>query len=481
MAVETNRFKLPGVAIEVKPRRRYHYPYLASHVIGYMGEITQDQLKDPTYINHRLGDWTGQYGIEKEFEPYLHGRRGQQVVEVNASGRVLKVIDYTPPDPGNNLHLTIDLGLQEAAQEALGDQVGAVVAVDPNTGEILAMASTPTYNQSNFVMGISRENWKELLDNPLHPLENRAVSGQYPPGSTFKIISAAAALEEGVVTPETRIMCPGSFTLGNQVYNCWKRSGHGKVNLHRALKESCDVYFYEVSLKLGVDKLAEYARAFGLGRPTGVGLANEKSGLVPTKAWKKRRYNVPWRMGETVSIAIGQGYNLTTPIQMAQVMAATANGGTLYQFHMVKEITSADGKTKKSFPPQVVGLLRFKPETLEQIRAGLTAVVEEQGGTGSHARVKGVNVAGKTGTSQVVSLKKYRNVPDKDIPYKYRDHAWFVAFAPVENPKIALAVLVEHAGHGGSEAGPVAQKVLQAFFYPETPLTPGLSISEEPL
>ena len=389
VAVETHRFELPGVVIQVKPRRRYLHELLASQVIGYLGEVTQAQLDNPDYSEHRMGDLAGQYGLEQSMEMYLHGRRGQRLVEVDASGRVLKVIKKVDPVPGDNCILTLDGRLQQVAQDALGDQVGAVVAMDPNTGEVLVLASMPTFNQSDFVQGIATDKWKELLENPLKPLENRAVSGQYPPGSTYKIVAAAAGLADGVITPDTLINCPGGLYFGNRMFHCWRRGGHGLVNLHRALKESCDTYFYEVGRRLGIDVLAKYATEFGLGSPSGLGLGNEKSGLVASSAWKKKRFGVAWQPGETLSVAIGQGYNTATPIQMAQVVSVVANGGTLYQPHLVKRVVSAGGDVVKEFDPEVVRHVDVKPEHLAAIREALSAVVNEPGGTGSRARMEG--------------------------------------------------------------------------------------------
>lgn len=468
VALETNRFDLPGVIIQVKPKRRYLHDQLASHIIGYLGEVTQEQLNQEKYGDHRMGDLAGQYGIEREWELILHGRRGRRLVEVDASGRTLKVIQKLNPTPGANLFLTIDSRLQQAAQDALGDQSGAVVALDPNNGEILAMASMPTFNQSDFIDGISPEKWKELLDNPLNPLENKAISGQYPPGSTYKIISAAAALEENAVTLDERLICRGGYPFGNRVFHCWNRGGHGAVDMHNSLKQSCDIYYYEVSRRVGVDNLAKYARMFGLGMAPGVGIGNEKEGLVPTKEWKKKKIGRPWRPGETLPVVIGQGYNLASPLQMAQVVAVAANSGTLYRSHIVKKIVDNDGETVKEYQPEIIHKLNFKPETFPAIRKGLYAVVNEPGGTARRARLEDVVVCGKTGTAQVVSLSKHKGIPKKDLPYKYRDHAWFVAFAPYEKPEIAVAVLVEHGGGGSVAAAPIAKQVIEAYFHPET-------------
>jgi penicillin-binding protein 2 len=375
--LETHRYELPGVVIQVKPRRRYLYDRTASHVIGYLGEVTSRQLEMPEYKDHRMGDQAGQSGVEKHWERDLHGRRGRVLVEVDASGRVLKVLQKNNPVPGDNLQLTIDVKLQQAAQQAMEGKAGAVVALDPNSGEILAMVSSPTYSQNDFVEGIDAEKWKGLINDPLHPLENRAVSGQYPPGSTYKIVAAAAALEEGVVTPDTIIHCAGGYPFGDRVFHCWNKGGHGAVNMRRAIKESCDIYFYEVGRRLGVDRLAKYSRAFGLGAKAGLGLGTEKPGLVPTKAWKKERFKVPWQAGETLSVVIGQGYNQATPLQMAQVVAIAANGGTLYKSHIVKRITNSDGEVVREVRPEIVRNLNLSPSTVKIIQEGLMAVVNE--------------------------------------------------------------------------------------------------------
>lgn len=465
--LETHRYELPGVIIQVKPQRKYLYDRTAAHVIGYLGEVSSRQLEIAKYKDHRMGDQAGQSGVEQHWENDLHGRRGRVLVEVDASGRVLKVLQKDDPEPGHNLHLTIDVKLQQAAQKALEGLAGAIVAIDPNNGEILAMASSPTYSQNDFIDGIDSEKWNELLNDPLHPLENRAVSGQYPPGSTYKIVVAAAALEEGVVTPTTRITCAGGYPFGDRVFHCWNTGGHGAVDMRRAIKESCDIYFYEVGRRLGVDRLAKYSRLFGLGAKAGLGLGTEKPGLVPDKAWKKERFKVSWQAGETLSVAIGQGYNQATPLQMAQVVSIAANGGTLYKSHIVKRITDYNGQLIHEFGPEVVRDLHLSPSTVKVIQEGLMAVVNEPGGTARRARMDDVVVAGKTGTAQVVALKKYQGWKSKDLPYKYRDHAWFVAYAPYENPKIAIAVIVEHSGHGRSQTAPVAKQVLDAFFHPE--------------
>ena len=371
----------------------------------------------------------------------------------------LRRLQNTPSSPGANIHLTIDWRLQAKAEAVLKGKVGAVVAINPQTGKILAMASSPTYDQKMFSRTISAEYWKELINNKDHPLENRVLKGQYPPGSTFKIVMAVAGLEEGVINPRTMFNCRGAMPLGNHVFNCHARRGHGSVALHRSLVQSCDVYYYNVGLKLGVDRIAKWSKKFGLGAPTGVILDSEKAGLVPSSEWKKKRFNQPWYEGETPSVSIGQGYNLATPLQMARVAGALSNGGIIYEPTVVEKIVNPDGEIAHQFEPKISSRLNASPKTLEAVRRACRGVVE--GGTGTAARLGFVDVGGKTGTSQVVSLGKEGKGKNQR---KTQDHAWFVSFAPVENSQIAVAVIIEHGGHGGKTAAPVAREVMREFF-----------------
>ncbi|CAO0821019.1 penicillin-binding protein 2 [Desulfarculales bacterium] len=321
--LETFRYELSGIKVLVEYRRAYLNARETSHVIGYLGEINQQELSEAPRALYRIGDYVGRYGLEKSRERVLHGRRGARQVEVDAMGRELKLLDEVDPVPGHNLTLTLDLRLQQAAAAAMGDEVGAVVALDPNSGQVYCLYSSPSFDQNNFITGMSTRLWETLANDPYHPLKNRAISGLYPPGSTYKIITSAAGLAEGVITPQSNILCPGEIALGRRTYKCWalKKGGHGNVALHRAIRESCDVYFYRVGLRLGVDRLAKYARAFGLGSLSGVPLPSESAGLVPDSEWKKKRFGEPWQDGETLSLAIGQGFNLITPIQLARMVA----------------------------------------------------------------------------------------------------------------------------------------------------------------
>jgi len=462
--VETNSMDLPGVYVDVTPIRLYLDGEITAPIIGYTGEVSKEELEKPEG-DYASGDITGKSGIEKALDPYVRGRRGNELVEVNVYGKVIKNLGRIDPVCGSNVVLTIDAALQKAAWEAFEGRPGAAVAMDPRDGSILAMVSSPSYDPNLFNSGIAREAWEKLQKDPLKPMSNRAIAGQYPPGSTYKLIVAAAALEEGVITPETRINCSGSFDLGNRTYRCWRKNGHGPVNLHRALVESCDVYFYTVGKKLGVDRIARYARKFGLGDATGIELAHERKGLVPTRDWKLARIKEPWQMGETISISIGQGFNLTTPLQLAQAYAALANGGTLWRPRLVQRIEAAEGGVVKEYAPEKRGELGVSGKTVELLQQALWGVVNEPGGTGYAARIDGADVCGKTGTSQVVGLPQDEQARRrKKIAAFHKDHALFACYAPARHPEIVVSVVAEHAGGGGAVAAPIARRILKAYF-----------------
>ncbi len=394
----------------------------------------------------------------------LNGTRGGEQVEVDAAGRKLRVITRKPPVPGSNLHITIHKELQYLAEKSLKGKRGAIIAMDPNNGEILALASGPTFDPNLFIGGIARDEWKKIVTGKDYPLQNRAVSGLYPPASVFKIVVALAGLEEAVIDPKEEIFCNGQFIFGDRTYRCWKKGGHGNVNLHKALVESCDVYFYNIGLRLGVEKIAQYARMFGLGKRPGFDLGGDSAGLVPTKKWKLKRWGVPWQAGETVTVAIGQSYVLVTPLQMAQLISAIFNGGYLYQPKIIQRVGN-DDRELYTISPTVTGRIRAKPENLERIRLALSGVVNEPHGTGYMAKTNGLVVAGKTGTAQVVNLEYGKAFEkEEDIPTQFRDHAWFVALAEVDRPALALSILIEHGGHGGSAAAPIAKALIQAYF-----------------
>jgi len=458
--VEENRLRLPGVEIEMKPVREYSNGTLAAHLLGYISEISEKELNAKGYEEYNPGDYVGKNGIERALEAELHGDDGGRQLEVDARGRVLRTISETYPTVGNSVVLTIDSAVQKQAERAFGEQAGAAVAMDVNSGEILAFVSNPGFDPSLFSGKLPPDIWNGYLEDKRRPLENKALSGQYPPGSTFKVVTALAGLYDNRIDDSTSVNCSGAYTLGTSTFKCWNKKGHGTTSLRKSLRESCDVYYYQLGEKLGVDKIAATARAFKLGAPMGVELQNEKAGLIPTSEWKQKRFGKRWFHGETLPVSIGQGYVLTTPIQLASMIATVANEGTVYRPHLVKRIVDADGKLLRETRPEVIGTTSFSKEAYRLVKQGLYAVVNEPGGTGAMARLYDVRVAGKTGTSQVVKMRDSK----QGTPYQFRDHALFVAFAPFDKPEIAVAVVVEHGEHGGSAAAPIAGRILRAYF-----------------
>ncbi len=474
--IEAHKHDLPGIAVNVKLRRHYLNVQDAAHLIGYLSEISPDELAAKLYPGRRRGDFIGKYGAEKAYENYLRGTRGGRQVEVNANGQVVRVLKTVNAKPGQNVYLTIDHALQKKAESLLRGVAGAAVAMDPGSGRILALASSPSFDQNFFESGMSHEQWDSLISNPFRPMENKAIQGEYPPGSTYKIITALAGLEEGVIDEDTEVSCPGYYRFGNRTFRCWKRGGHGRVKILKAITESCDVYFYKVGELLGVDRLAWYAKASGLGSPTGINLDKEAKGLIPTAAWKKRRTGVPWQKGETLSIAIGQGFNLATPLQMVGLTAAIANGGTRYRPMILEAIKSPDGRIIHQSQPEVIGKVPISERTLELVRTGLWAVVNSDHGTARGSRLADIEISGKTGTSQVIGRKKDDTRSENEMPAHLRPHAWFVAYAPSNAPIIAVAVLVEHGEHGSSAAAPVARELIKTYL---RSLRPGQRVASD--
>jgi len=463
--IEARRIRLPGVSIQLEPKREYRWNGTAAHLIGYLSEITEAELKSGTYSGYYPGEDIGKFGVEGAFEKYLHGKRGGRQVEVDAIGRRRRLLDEVLPIPGRNLWLTIDIELQKVAESCLEGKVGAVVALDPNDGAVLAMASSPVFDQEKFIRGLSKSEWQTLSKDPSHPLLNRAIGAAYPPGSTYKAFMAIAALKEGVVTPDTHLHCPGFYQFADRKYRCWRDHGHGSVDVDRALVQSCDVYFYQCGMRLGVDRIAHYANLFGLGEKTGLGLHGEHPGLIPTSWWKKQATGIPWQKGETLSIAIGQGFDLTTPLQLTVGYAAIANRGKLWQPYVVRriegnsreEINEVKGKLKRTIP--------IEQKYFEIVRKGLLGVVEDDRGTAHAIRLKGLPMAGKTGTAQVVRLGENvnRKAAARAAKEKEKDHAWFVGYGPADHPQIVVCAFVEHGGHGSSTAAPLVQKVIAAY------------------
>jgi len=462
--VEANRDVLPGVMVQHELKRRYPYGEFAAHLIGYVGQISTKQREDTEYDGLPPDFLIGQYGVEKAFDSVVRGRPGQRAVEVDAMGRQLRTLYVQEPTAGEDLVLTIDYYAQKAAEEALGDKPGAVVAIEPDTGDVLTMVSRPGFDPNVFSTGPSLAEWKSLIEDKQKPMNNRALQGQFPPGSTFKLAMALAGLETGKVRPGSTVFCSGGFRFGNRTFGCWKKQGHGYVNLHKAIVESCDVYFYKLGDSMGIDNIAKYSRCLGLGMKTGIEL-RENSGLIPSTDWKERARHEPWYPGETISCSIGQGYVNVTPIQLARMVATLTNGGILYQPRTVRDIRLPGGGWMP-LPPVELGRPPFKKEDLEIVREGMKGVVWEDGGTAHVARSEIAEIGGKTGTAQVISLGKGRGK-------EFQDHAWFVAAAPIENPKIAVCVLVEHGGHGGSAAAPIAKAVIEAYLSDHQPVQNG--------
>jgi len=414
--IEARRSDYPGLIIDVELSRHYIYGSAGSHLIGYLGKLTPAQSKDPEFRDVPPDAFIGQWGVERMFDKSLRGTAGQRVIEVDALGHEIRLLQENNPIKGKDLTLSLDIALQYEAEKAFDGKTGALVALNPNTGAVLGLVSSPSFDPNKFVKGISYDEWQSLTEDAKIPLLNRAVQSQYPPGSTFKIITAIAGLEEGVINNETKVSCTGGINVGKWRFGCWKKTGHNIVSVHKAIVESCDVYFYEVGNRLGIDKINSYALMLGLGEETGLAVGREKKGLIPSSKWKMDTKKEPWYLGETFISAIGQGYVSTTPVQMAVMMSAVANNGTVYKPSILKGST-----------PEIVKKANIRPETLEIVKDGLKGVVNEPGGTGHASRSNTILIGGKTGTAQVVGIRK----DSKDLAEKHRDHAWFVAYAPV--------------------------------------------------
>jgi penicillin-binding protein 2 len=454
---------LKGVVVEAKPIRRYPWGETLCHEIGTLGEISNEELAKSGRLGYRTGDMIGKSGIEKEYETYLRGEEGWEQIEIDAKGRQLAHLSRHMPTQGRDVVLTVDAELQRYAEETFIHRAGSIVAVDPDTGRVLLAVSKPGFDLNYFSPSVSKRQWKDLNDDPLHPLENRVVRGLYSPGSTFKMVTAWAGLAEKAIKPDTRFTCKGEIELWGQVFRCWNRHGHGSVDLRRAIVESCDVYFYELGMRLGVDRIARYASLFGMGKPTGLGLPHELPGLIPTSAWKRRTYGDAWKDGETVNLSIGQGYLVTTPMQLAMMTAALANRGTLLTPSLVRQIRSSEGEVIFDHEPAVRWTIPLAAEELKLLDSAMQAVVESPRGTGKKARIPGIRIAAKTGTSQVIR-ERDEKLEGHEIPYHERTHAIFIAYVNDLPKKIAVAVIVEHGGGGGASAGPLARKVIARYY-----------------
>jgi penicillin-binding protein 2 len=471
-AIEARRLELPEVSVEVVPLRSYPLASAAAHTLGRVGEVTERQLQQADFAGIEPGSLVGQAGVESQYNRSLMGKDGLRRVIVNSRGLEVQEAERHEPVDGPPLTLTLDAELQKAAEAAFQGRSGSAVALDPETGEILAMTSTPAYDPNRFTTGIEAGLWQKLSTDSATPLMNRVIQGTYAPGSTFKLVTATAALEEGVLTPDTTFYCPGYLSKYNTIFRCHRASGHGVVNVHQAIALSCNVFFYNVGIRLEIARIAAYAKRLGLGALTGVDLPHEASGLMPSPEWKLKAQKAPWYAGETVSVAIGQGQVSATPLQMARLAAVMANGGRLVHPHLVKSVGGVP------MPWDAPKDLALKPETLAVMRSGMKAVVAE--GTGWRARIGGLEIAGKTGSAQVVAHARLEKAPRSP---EFLPHGWFVCFAPADKPKIAMAVLVEHGGSGGEAAAPVAHEILMRYFHgapPVADVTPG-AIDTEPV
>ena len=472
--IESNRLFLPGVEVRTTARREYSAD-VSPHMLGYLGEVNPtllDELNSKNRSNpYTIGDLVGKQGLEARLESNIRGKRGYKIIQVDAFGRASNQArqDWQLPmvaaQAGANVELTIDLDLQRAVTRAFGGKNGAVIVMDPRSGAILAITSQPTWDPYIYQRGMSSEEFRALSLDPLHPFLDKTTGGEYPPGSTYKSVVALAALQEKIVNASSTYYCNGSFSLGTQNFGCHKKEGHGYVNLRQALMQSCDVYFYHIGIDLGVDRIAKYARALGLGAKLGLHLNMERPGLVPTSTWKLAVHKEAWATGETPPIAIGQGYNLATPLQMASLYAAIGTKGQIWKPFLVRRISTPFGQVIEERQPQLLRTTdAISPANYDLVRKGLEAVVNDEEGTGKKAQVEGITVAGKTGSVQVVNLKKNKN--QSDVSVLWKEHAMFASFAPSENPEIVVAVVSEHddKGGGGASAAPVAGEILNAYF-----------------
>lgn len=450
--IEANQLHWPGLEIRVRPRRQYKYGVMMAHLLGYVAEANESEMaKDPKLA---LGDEVGKQGLEYMLEQQLRGTKGRRQFEVDVNGRKLDERVLKKPKAGQEVSLSIDLGLQELITDWLEGEAGAVVVMDADTGQLHALVSSPSFDSNAFSSGLTPEQWKTLRDDPMHPLQNRAIQSVYPPGSVFKLAVAGAGLANDMVDLRETVFCSGGMKLGRHLFRCWRKGGHGKVDFERALVESCDVYFYKLGKKLTVDRMSPFAKACGYGVKTGIQLPHEKAGNMPTREWKRRRFGERWQGGDNLNMSIGQGFTLVSPIQVARFVAAMVNGGKLLKPQLLK-----DDKV------EVLSNVPLNADELALIKKAMRETVDGRRGTARRLRTRGVEVGGKTGTAQVVRLTdELKKMKDKDIPYKYRDHAWMCAYAEKDGRTFAIAALVEHGLHGSSGAGPVVKAVIEYLF-----------------
>jgi len=459
--VEFNREVLSGFTVQVEAKRSYPYGPAFAHVLGYVGEASPEELEQSEDERLAMGDIVGKYGLERRADDVLRGVNGGRHVEVDAAGRDKRLVDEVPPRTGGIVYTTLDADLQMAAEDAMGKRAGAVIAMIPKTGDILAFVSTPAFDPNAFSRGIRKSEWRALADDVRKPMQNKGLQGTYAPGSTVKPFVALAALTEGLQDPKATVRCPGYLQIGNRRFRCWREKGHGTVDMYKAIVQSCDVYFYTMGLRLGPDRIAKLEKDAGLGTITGIDLPGERKGLVPDTEWKRKVSKERWYDSEKAILGIGQGAVHVTPLEMLVGFSAIAAGGEVMRPRVVRKVVGMDGKGKEN-PSQLLRKMPWKPEDVAFIRRALAGVVNDYG-TGGAAKLPGIEVGGKTGTAQVAAVKG-KMVKSENLPYLLRDHAWFAGFAPVADPEICVVAMVEHGGHGGSAAAPIAKAVMQEYF-----------------
>lgn len=470
-----NHYRLPGVEVKARLFRNYPAGQGLAHVIGHIGRINDNDLKNlrasGSLVNYKGTVHIGKMGLEQSYEPALHGRTGFDQMETDASGHAVRLLARVTPVPGQDLILNLDKDLQAVAEQAFGDYRGALVALDPNTGGVLAMVSKPGFDANLFVDGIDPLSWKELNESPDRPMVNRALKGIYPMGSTIKPFMAMAALELGIRSPSDTIADPGYYSIpgSSHRYRDWRKGGHGTVDLHKSIVQSCDTYYYRLAMDMGIDRMHDFLSKFGFGSKTGIDLDGESSGLLPSREWKLKRWNKPWMLGETVIAGIGQGYHLATPLQLAAAVSVLANGGTFYEPHLVKALRDSRTRQETPIPPKVLHQVNFRPEYLQEVRSAMVDVLRPGGTAAAAGTGADYLIAGKTGTAQVFSVRQNERYEASRVSQRLRDHALFIAFAPADKPRIALAVLVENGGHGGATAAPIARKVFDYYLLGRKP------------
>ncbi|MCX7845092.1 MAG: penicillin-binding protein 2 [Dictyoglomaceae bacterium] len=442
--LESNRKKLPLFIINMELERIYPYGNMASHILGHVGEIGREELLNGEDLDYSLGDMVGKSGVEKIYERYLRGKKGYRSIELFSNRKKYRILPSKDPESGNTLVLTIDKDLQELAEKVLGDDVGVIIVSDPWSGEILALVSHPDFDPNKFVMGFSQKEWDELMNNSKNPLNNRAISSVYPPGSIFKLIVALSVLEKGKVSLKEKFYCSGGVSLGKNFFGCWRSEGHGRIDFLEGIAQSCNVVFYNLGLRVGPEEISKIAKDFGLDEKTGIDLPGELKGLIPSPEWKKNRLKESWYPGDTLNMSIGQGYILTTPMEIHLMMNIIATEGVGYRPHLVKKILNSNGEVIKIFEPEIIKKVSLKPESWKILKEGMRLVVER--GTGRSAKGEIWVIAGKTGTAQN---------PHGD------SHAWFGAFFPLENPRYVITIFVEHGKSGGGKCAPKAQEIIK--------------------